>query len=106
MPVPSGSPCQGSEGQLKKLDSVLGHSQALFLSQGGMRDSPCSEWRPLVRWRRKQSGHCVQEGSPHGSGLQPALHGGALYKPPTRKGQSKGEQGNGRFRADRPSLTL
>lgn len=49
MPVPSGSPCQASEGQLKKLDSVLGHSQALFLSQGGMRDSPCSEWRPLVR---------------------------------------------------------
>lgn len=40
MPVPSGRPCQVLEGQLKKPDSVLGHSQALFLSQGGKRDSP------------------------------------------------------------------
>lgn len=63
-------PLPGLKGQLKKLDPVPGHSQALFLSQGGMRDSPCSEWRPLVRWgRREQSSHCTPEGSPHGSRL-------------------------------------
>ena len=53
MPVPSGSPCQASEAWLKKLDSVLGHSQALFLSQGGKRDSPCRERGPPARWGRK-----------------------------------------------------
>lgn len=95
MPVPSGSPCQASKGRLKKLDSVLGHSWALFLSQGGMCDSPSSEWEPLTRQRRKQSHHCAQEGSPRGSRLQPAPRGGALHKPPTRKGQAEGRQGNG-----------
>ena len=53
MPVPSGSPCQASEARLKKLDSVLGHRQALFLSQGGKRDSPCSERGPPAKWGRK-----------------------------------------------------
>lgn len=69
MPVPSGSPCQASQGRQKKPDSVLRHSWALFLSQGGMRDSPCREWGPLARRRRKQSRPCAQEGSPHGSQL-------------------------------------
>lgn len=50
MPVPSGRPCQVLEGQLKKPDSVLGHSQALFLSQGGKRDSPPVNGGP---WRER-----------------------------------------------------
>lgn len=96
MPVPSGSPCQASEGQLKKLDSVLGHSWALFLSQGGMCDSPSREWGPLARQRRKQSRHCAGESSPRGSRLQPApCGGGALHKLSTRKGQAEGRHGNG-----------
>lgn len=99
MPVPSGSPCQASKGRLKKLDSVLGHSWALFLSQGGMCDSPSSEWEPLTRQRRKQSHHCAQEGSPRGSRLQPAPRGGALHKPPTRKSQVEGRQGSGQSTA-------
>lgn len=99
MPVPSGSPCQTSKGRLKKLDSVLGHSWALFLSQGGMCDSPCSEWGPLARQMRKQSHHCAQEGSPRGSRLQPAPRGGALHKPPARKGHAEGRQGNGQSTA-------
>lgn len=76
MPVPCGSPCQASEGQLKRPDSVLEHSRALFLSQGGMCDSPAREWRPLVRWRSKQSFHCAREGSPRGSGSNRPLVAG------------------------------
>lgn len=64
MPVPSGSPCQASESWQKKLDSVLGHSRALFLSQGGMRDSPRSEWGPLARWRRNRA-VTVPKRAPH-----------------------------------------
>lgn len=57
-------PLPGLEGRLKKLDSVLGHSWALFLCQGGMCDSPCSEWGLLARRRRKQSHHCAPRGIP------------------------------------------
>lgn len=87
MPVPSGSPCQASQGQLKRLDSVLGHSQALFLSQGW----ECVTLLPVHGgpWRGEGANRAFTvsgEGSPRGSRLQPAPRGGALHKPPTRKG--------------------
>lgn len=105
MPVPSGSPCQASEGPQKKLDSVLGHSRALFLSQGGMCDSPCSEWGPPVRRRRKQSHHCAPRGLPTRLPAPTSPSWRGLAQPPARRGQAGGRRGTGRPGAAWPSLT-
>lgn len=100
IPVPSESPCQTSEGWLKKLDSVLGHSWALFLSQGGMCDSPSREWGP---WQGGGGNRAitVPERAPHTApgSSQPLVAGPCTS---LQQGQAERELDSQELSMDRP----
>lgn len=61
------APWPGPGGPAEEAGLCPGAQSGSLLISRGMRDSPRSEWRPPARRRSKQSPHCAQEGSPHGS---------------------------------------